>query len=84
MLASHSMSLVFGGSKMAVGDGLFKGKQKGLVACKQVRIYWMLEQCGGGRDHADEEKCQTVLDQAGQRHFGTKIIKFPSGVNTLR
>lgn len=75
---------VIGASETAVGEGVFKGKQKGLVACKQVRIYWMLEQCGGGRDHADEEKCQTIPDQAGQRHFGTEIIKCPSGVNTLR
>lgn len=66
------------------GEGSVQGKQKGLVACKKVRIYWMLERCGGGRDHADEEKCQTVLDQADQRHFGTKIIGFPAGVNTLR
>lgn len=29
----------------------------------------------------DEEKCQTVLDQADQRHFGTKITEFPAGVN---
>ena len=42
----------------------------------------MLERCGGGKDHADEEKCQTVLDQADQRHFGTKITEFPAGVNT--
>lgn len=34
--------------------GVLRGKQKGLVACKEVTIYWMLERCGGGRDHADE------------------------------
>lgn len=57
------------------GGGCSGGKQKDLVACKEVRIYWMLERCGG-RDHADEEKCQTVLDQADRRHFGTKITEF--------
>lgn len=70
---------------VVVGEGVLGGggrKQKVLVACKEVRIYWMLERCGGGRDHADEEKCQTVLDQADQRHFGTKITEFPAGVNT--
>lgn len=86
MLVSHSISLALGGSKMVVGGGGgLRGKQKKvLVACKEVRIYWMLERCGGGRDHADEEKCQTVLDQADQRHFGTKITEFPAGVNTLK
>lgn len=46
-----------------------EGKQKGIVACKTVRSYWMLERCGGGKDHADEEKCQTVLDRAGPKAF---------------
>lgn len=64
------------------GGEVLRGKQKYLVACEEVRIYWMLERCGGGRDHADEEKCQTVLDQADRKHFGTKIIIFPAGVNT--
>lgn len=48
--------------------------KKDLVACKEVRIYWMLERCAG-EDHAHEEKCQTVLDQADQRHFGTRITE---------
>ena len=45
---------------------MLRGKQKDLVACREVRFYWMLERCGGGggggKDHADEEKCQTVLE----------------------
>lgn len=38
--------------------------------------------CGGGGDHA-EEKCQTVLDQADQRHSGTKITESPPGLDAL-
>lgn len=55
-----------------------EGESKDLVACKEVRIYWMSEWCSGscGRHHADEEKCQPVLDQADRRHFGTKIMEF--------
>lgn len=31
------------------------------------------EQRGGCGDHADEEKCPTVLDQAERRHLGAQI-----------
>lgn len=54
-----------------------EGETKRSHRLQKVRIYWMSERCGGGRDHADEEKRQTVLDQASQRHFGTKITEFP-------
>lgn len=48
MLASHSMSLALGGSKMAVGGGGgARGKQNKKVLLPAERIYWMLERCGG-------------------------------------
>lgn len=63
------------------------GNRKKRSCCLRER--WgstgMLERCGGGRDHADEEKCQTVLDQAGQRHFGTRDHQnFQPEVDTLK
>lgn len=42
----------------------------------------MLERPGGG--HADEEKSQTIPDQADRRHFGAEVTGAPAGVDTSR
>lgn len=76
MLASHSLVLV---AHKAVEEGVFNGKQRSHCLQTGEDLLDVRAVCGG--DHADEEKCQPVLDQAGQRHVGTKIAAFPSGVN---
>lgn len=70
MLATHSTSLALGGS--ADGGG---GGGGGRWGCSEGNRKFPLpkERRGGGRDHADEEKCQTVLDQADRRHLGAQI-----------
>lgn len=69
MLATHSMSPALGGSEDGVGSG---GKVGG---CSEETgtFAWPKEQRGGCRDHAGEEKCPTVLDQAERRHLGAQI-----------
>lgn len=68
MLATHSMSPALGGSEDGVGSG---GRWVGARGRPETAS--PKEQRGGCRDHADEEKCPTVLDQAERRHLGAQI-----------